>query len=850
MSFIDRLLQSRRIVTKVLLFVVPLVLLIAGVGLAGYYTANMLNGHMTVTRATIENIADFDRLQSSLQNFSESPDEATLAALQPSIDRQEQGVAVLDQLLASEEDKVRISVVAQLAPAMRERSETLWTIKEQRDANAAVISSSLDAVKAVTAGVNERLGNLRKKFEGQERFAKSALFESFAYKSIAERIDNLRHAVRNASSDEGTAKAAEVQAQTLLNEFEAVRPLVNEKVMQSMQPVHEAASDLLVLANSDAPAADKAQGLRIAAGGFMRFQSELQQNVLKKSGDAAERFATLENDVTTLRNLLAQVESSLAQVDALQLHMERLRSLLSEEAREAVVADIANLRVASAKISELGNANTTMSSFAADLEAPLGSIEKASSEMLTIETQWHAARSAASETLSAGMAGLQAFIAQAQEVGKEDSERSANLSVVAMVVGTVLAIAGGLMLIETLRGPLKRVTDVMKRLAEGDLDVSIDGRDRRDEIGDMVRSVTVFRDAALENIRLEQEASVSREQSNAASAHRAEERARIAAEQNAALAALSGALTQLAEGNLQQSMDENLADDFVPMAQTYNTAVEALRATLDDVRATTEEIDGGTGNLAASADDLARRTEQQASALEQSSRALRQLSDIVRSTAESAQKTASSVNETEEFAVRSGEVVSRAVGAMGEISRSSEKIATIIGVIDEIAFQTNLLALNAGVEAARAGEAGRGFAVVAQEVRELAQRCAGAAREIKELISASSTQVRSGVHLVEETGEALTRIIGHVSDVRKLVAAISAATSEQSTGITEVTQAVHEVELITQQNAAMVEENNAEIHGLRQRVELLSDKIDRFKTGDGSATSTAYAHRNGSSYAA
>jgi methyl-accepting chemotaxis protein len=161
-------------------------------------------------------------------------------------------------------------------------------------------------------------------------------------------------------------------------------------------------------------------------------------------------------------------------------------------------------------------------------------------------------------------------------------------------------------------------------------------------------------------------------------------------------------------------------------------------------------------------------------------------------------------------------------------------------VIDEIAFQTNLLALNAGVEAARAGEAGRGFAVVAQEVRELAQRCANAAKEIKGLISASSAQVQNGVYLVEQTGAALTEIIGHVTGVQKLVADISAATAEQSTGIEEVTRAVGEVELITQRNAAMVEENNAEIHGLRQRVDTLSDKIDRFRTGDGDETYQGY----------
>ncbi len=850
MSFIDRLLQSRRIVTKVLLFVVPLVLLIAGVGLAGYYTSNMLNGHMTVTRATIENISDFEHLQSVLQDFSEQPEEARLAALQEGVDRQENGVDVLEGLLVTDTDRERIDVVRQLAPAMRARTQGLWEIEQQRGANRAEIGVRLATVKDMASGVDERLGNLRRKLEGQERFAKSALFESFAYKTLAERIDNLRSAVRNASTDEGTAKSAVVQAQALLDEFEAGKALVSEKVQQGMMPIREAADDLLQLANSQAPAADKAQALRIAASGFMRLQNEAQQHVLKRSGDAAERFAMLEKDMTTLKILLVEVETSLNLVDSLHLHMERLRAQLTEEARQVVLGDIAALKAASAKVSELGNSNTAMSGFAGELEAPLAALEKGSGEMLAIETAWHEARAAASQTLSAGMAGLHAFIAQAQEVGKEDSERSANLSVIAMVVGTLLAIAGGLMLVETLRGPLKRVTDVMKRLAEGDLEVRIDGRDRRDEIGDMVRSVTVFRDAARENVRLEQDAAAAREQSSAEAGRRAEERARIAAEQQAALTALSDALTQLAEGDLEQTMDENLAEDFVAMAGTYNTAVEALRATLEDVRATTEEIDGGTGNLAASADDLARRTEQQASALEQSSRALRHLSDIVRSTADSARQTATSVNETEEFAVRSGEVVSRAVDAMGEIRQSSDKIATIIGVIDEIAFQTNLLALNAGVEAARAGEAGRGFAVVAQEVRELAQRCAGAAREIKELISASSSQVKSGVHLVEETGEALSKIIAHVSDVRKLVAAISTATDEQSTGINEVTQAVHEVELLTQQNAAMVEENNAEIHGLRQRVELLTDKVDRFRTGSRDGDHPAAGHGSSSSYAA
>ncbi|KQS75162.1 chemotaxis protein [Rhizobium sp. Leaf384] len=830
MSFIDRLLQGRRIVTKVLLFVVPLVLLIAGVGVAGFFTSTMLNGHMTVTRATIDNIRDFDNLQSAFQEMTQRPDDATLSALKQAINRLDKGVGALKNLVSSE-DLRRIDTVVKLAPAIQVHTESLWTIKNERDANARRIAASLTTVKMIAADVNQKLGNLNKKFDGQEAFAKSALFDSFAYTSVAERLASLRSAITKAASDDATIKASASQAGALLAEFDVVKPLVAAKVMTGLEPVRAAAERLRAAAGAPGPAdpAILAQTLKREATGLDPLLSDLQAKILNSSAAAADRFVKLEPDVTMLQQLLAQVQSSLALVDALQLHIERLGAQLTEAARDVVLADIAALQASSQRVAELGSRNATMSAFAQKLEPELTALRTAANAMLVIETNWNTARTAATDTLSAGMGNLQSFISQAQEIGKADSERSAHLSVVAMVLGTILAIVGGLMLVETLRGPLKRVTDVMKKLAEGDLDVGIEGRDRGDEIGEMVRSVAVFRDNARENIRLEQEAAAVRARSDAEGARAAQERARIAAEQEHALTALSDVLARLANGDLQQGLSEDLPDDFIDMAKTYNTATQALRSTLLDVRTTTSEISDSAGNLSASADDLARRTEQQAAALEQSARALRHLDTLVGSTAESARKTAVAVNETEQFAVRSGDVVTRAMGAMGEISASSNRIATIIGVIDEIAFQTNLLALNAGVEAARAGEAGRGFAVVAQEVRELAQRCAGAAREIKGLISASAIQVETGVNLVGETGRALSLIIGHVTDVRKLVTAISSATGEQSTGIGDVSKAVESVEYITQQNAAMVEENNAEIHGLRQRVEILVDKIDRFR---------------------
>jgi methyl-accepting chemotaxis protein len=830
--FIDRLLQSRRIVTKVLLFVVPLVLLIAGVGLAGYYTATTLNGHMTVTRATIENIDDFEALSGSLQRFTDTPEDGTLAALKGDIDAQEQGVGALEALLQTDDDRERVAPVAGLAAAMRAHADSLWAVETARRQADGEMQAALGAMSALGGEVQNQVGTLRKQTEGKEKFAKGMLLESFAYNAVAGRIGELRDAMRRAESDDSAINTAKLYLGVIDTEFSKINGLVTEKAAKAFEPARKAAADLSATLASDASIADKARAVRIGTSAFMRIQGDLDQLSTKKAVTAAERFVGLEGDVAAQRELLAQTEGALGGIGELQLLAERLRSTATASARASLLEATAELRTASARVSQLARNNITMAEFGGKAQTHLAAIDASSAKLVAVAAEWQEKKTAAIASVAAGMAGLKNFVAQAQEVGKEDSERSATLSVAAMVIGTVLAIAGGLMLVETLRGPLRRVTDVMKRLADGDLEVSIEGRERGDEIGDMVRSVSVFRDAAKENIRLEQEAAAARELSGAEAARRAAERAKVAAEQQHALTALSDVLSKLAEGDLATTMDQRLPTDFVAMAMTYNQAVEALRAVLSDVRSAAYEIDGGTANLAASADDLARRTEQQAAALEESSAALRHLSEIVRGTAKSAQQTSTSVNETEEFAVRSGEVVARAVNAMGEISRSSEKIVTIIGVIDEIAFQTNLLALNAGVEAARAGEAGRGFAVVAQEVRELAQRCANAAKEIKQLISASSTQVDSGVHLVEETGSALTKIISHITDVRKLVAQISSATEEQSTGITQVSRAVQEVEAITQQNAAMVEENNAEIHRLRGRVEALTAKIEHFRTDD------------------
>ncbi|MBP7650287.1 MAG: methyl-accepting chemotaxis protein, partial [Phenylobacterium sp.] len=235
--------------------------------------------------------------------------------------------------------------------------------------------------------------------------------------------------------------------------------------------------------------------------------------------------------------------------------------------------------------------------------------------------------------------------------------------------------------------------------------------------------------------------------------------------------------------------------------------------------------------IAGASDDLSRRTEQQAASLEETAAALDEITATVKKSADGASHARAVVQTAKTGAADGGEIVRQAVLAMGEIEKSSTQISQIIGVIDEIAFQTNLLALNAGVEAARAGEAGKGFAVVASEVRALAQRSAEAAKEIKALISASSTQVGSGVQLVGKTGQALEMLVAQVDEIDGLVGEIAASAKEQATGLNEVNAAVNKMDQVTQQNAAMVEESTAAAHALNGEAVELRRLMGDFRTG-------------------
>ena len=451
--------------------------------------------------------------------------------------------------------------------------------------------------------------------------------------------------------------------------------------------------------------------------------------------------------------------------------------------------------------------------------------------------------------------------------------RSTTTQALLLVTAFVCIVAGMLASMLLARNgivrPIQRLTGVMSNLAAGKLDDEIPGTERKDEIGAMARTLDVFRANEMQMREMEaQEAALQAQskdlQSNistivaAAAAgdfsrritkvYEDEDLSRFATSVNElvenvdrGVSEVRRVIASLSHADLTQEMAGHFQGDFAELQANVNGAMLTLRSTMAGILTTAGTITGNSRELSAAADQLAHRTEQQAASLEETAAALEEITTTVKTSTTRAIEASEIVREAKDSADKSGEIVQSAIDAMGRIEQSSQKISQIISVIDEIAFQTNLLALNAGVEAARAGEAGRGFAVVAQEVRELAQRSANAAKEIKTLINASAGEVKGGVSLVLSTGDVLSEIKDLVNRVNDHVVSITRAAQEQSAALGEINTAVNQMDQMTQQNAAMVEETTAASQMLAGEAAQLQTALSQFHIAE--PRSAAQGHR-------
>jgi methyl-accepting chemotaxis protein len=393
-----------------------------------------------------------------------------------------------------------------------------------------------------------------------------------------------------------------------------------------------------------------------------------------------------------------------------------------------------------------------------------------------------------------------------------------------------IALVAAFYVLRNITRPLNAIRSALNAVANENTAIAIPHTEMRNEVGMMANATQALQEKVRERHAMAEREESQKRELDRERQQNADLQQKDAASQARVVSTIGEALEALATGDLTVRCSD-LGPRYDTLRNNFNDALGHLEAAMAKVNSKAIDIGGSKEEIRRASNELSQRTERQAANLEETSAALDELAVTVRQTAEGAHEASQRVTSVSSEASRSDKIVAQAVDAMGGIEQSSGEISKIIGVIDDIAFQTNLLALNAGVEAARAGESGKGFAVVAQEVRELAQRSAAAAKEIKDQISRSSGQVQNGVRLVGEAGEALKRISDQVKAASEIVGKIAHSASEQDTTLRSISSSLNQLDAVTQHNAAMAEETTASAEALATDTDELLNLIRGFRVG-------------------
>ena len=415
------------------------------------------------------------------------------------------------------------------------------------------------------------------------------------------------------------------------------------------------------------------------------------------------------------------------------------------------------------------------------------------------------------------------------------------LTMIGLGALVVMAIATGL-ITKLLFSPLARLAGNTRDVADGKLDTEIGSQNRHDEIGTMAKALARFKQSLLDSRELE---AASAETRSLAERERQENLMQREAEAKSlqdVVQALDEGLHHLAHGNLAYQIDTRFPGELEGLRVNFNEALATLSETMTAIGGNSMAVRSGSEEMRNGADDLAGRTERQAASITETANAIDAITQSVRIQIERAEQAERIARDAKKETSGSSDIMRETIAAMEAIQASSRQINSIISVIDEIAFQTNLLALNAGVEAARAGESGKGFAVVAMEVRELAQRSSSAAKEIASLLQKSTHEVESGVSLVERAGVALTGIGSRVEAINGQIHEIMESTREEADTLRQINSAVAELDSMTQQNAAMVEESTAAIHRLASEALEMDRQLGNFTLPQGHHHQSAEVH--------
>ena len=827
---IDNFLSGFKIKTKVGLLVIPFVVAISAVGLTGLYASGLLQHRMEVSNDVLQSLTGFKKLYASIDDFLKHATEDSRAAVQADITSQIEvlkstrnrigtdgvGAEKLDDAVA------HMTVVSGIV-------QTLWDLEARQAEIAASIRNTHQNVVSTRGASMMAANKTEREIRTDEGTAKVVLREADTLWASSDFVVKLANEFRIAPSPDAKLKLIATSMADLARyqRTVAVSLNTNDDLRQSLETTVKSLDVLLVAKGYSTE--DRVAEISQLLARFEQASPALQLLAQGKAREATRLFTDIERRVVKAKAVLADTRKL---VDAAYKLEAAISAFLVESS-----ADNQNLLTNAA--GGVTSAITSLGRNASELDfyrrlseeamPEVGGLSGVAQKLVTIgaerEKQFHTSRM----EIDAIWTGLTAFADSQKHAAGSERKEANGISILATVLGIILAISSGIALVLTLQRPIGQITGAMRRLAGGFLDTGISGEGRRDEIGDMARALGIFKENALSKIRIEAE---SEEQRNVAEA----ERARNDAEKQAfdqqidfAVNALAAGLGRLAQGDLSRQIDTPFSGRLEQLRQDFNVSLVRLQDTLGQIRTNALSIQRSGADMLQSSDALAKRTEAQASSLEETAAAVEQITATVRSSAERAHEANIVVGTTKRSADSSAAVVSNAIAAMGRIEGASRQIEQIIEVIDEIAFQTNLLALNAGIEAARAGDAGKGFAVVAQEVRELAQRSASAAREIKGLIEKSTSEVGAGSHLVQETGVVLASISQQIVTVSQHVDMMATASRDQAAALAEVNGSVNQMDQMTQQNASMVDLTTAASRKLAGDADTLMMLVEQFR---------------------
>ncbi|MGZ2382120.1 methyl-accepting chemotaxis protein [Rhizobium leguminosarum] len=823
---VSGLMSRVRIQTKVLVLLAPFVFSLCAVGLTGYYASSLLEGRMEISNHVLQSLNGFKHVSSSMTGFLMKPSQEardtaladareqlenlkqTIERLRPTTD-----VGLLDQALDQ----------SQIIP---QKIEAIWQIETGQQK----ILSDVDAASAALLDLQGQVGKrsfmLMASAKKMENANKSGLSNSVSISTAASVTTKLRNDYTNATTPADKVGLLAKYGPDLQKAKEQLSPAVATEALAAQ---YATAVDAIANASKvspdtlDVPATDTAVANLAATG-----------DSLKTIGDDLMRTSVLalaasDKDISQATNVGNELRAIVNSNNEIRVGFAELAGNPDDARVKKVQQSIYMYQTELGRLAGVVNDDPVFAEIPKKAQ-PVLDLLAANAAALSEG----AARKLAEFDSAAGQIDntwnlLAQFAETQRQNAGQDRQQANRISGGAIVIGILIAMTAGAALVVTLKGPITQITAAMRKIAEGRLDTAITGEARGDEIGEMARALSVFKQNALSNVEMEQQAEIARSDAESERARNELERRSAKVQVDAAIEALAEGLKRLSRGELNFSIDKLFAPELDRIRTDFNMSVAGLRETLCDIRETSSLISDNGRQMAEAVDDLASRTEKQAAALEETAAAVEEISSAVNTSSGRAAAALALVQRAKQGADASASVVQNAVSAMGRIEDASGKIVQIVSAIDSIAFQTNLLALNAGVEAARAGEAGKGFAVVAQEVRELAQRSARAAKEIGELINNSVREVASGSEFVGRTGNALMEISSEIVHIVGHIELIASSSRDQATTLHSINASVNDIDRMTQQNAAMVEETNAATRQLSSEALALTDMIARFR---------------------